>query len=241
MDAVVLAGGLGTRLRSVVPNLPKPMAPVAGRPFLEILLTMLARKGVQRAVLSVGYRANVIQSHFGPRFNGLELVYEVEAEPLGTGGALRAALARCQSKQALVVNGDTFLDLDVAELAARWQAHKRPLIVGRQMADTARYGRLRVDGSRLTGFQEKGPSGPGLINTGHYLLPTNLLDACGLPSAFSFEADFITPRLAELELEVFETTGQFIDIGVPDDYQRAQTELAAFSVFGAFAARAGSA
>ena len=241
MEAVVLAGGFGTRLRSVVPEVPKPMAPVAGRPFLEILLHALARRGVTRAVLSLGYRADLIQAHFGQRFCGIDIVCEVETVPLGTGGAIARSLRRCLGETALVVNGDTFLDLDVAALAARWQAQKRPLIVGRQMADTARYGRLRVDGSRLTGFQEKGPSGPGLINTGHYLLPTNLLDACGLPSAFSFEADFITPRLAELELEVFETTGLFIDIGVPDDYQRAQTELAAFSAFGAFAADAGSA
>ena len=230
MDAVVLAGGLGTRLRSVLPNLPKPMAPVAGRPFLEILLTMLARKGVQRAVLSVGYRADVIQSYFGPRFNGLELVYEVEAEPLGTGGALRAALARCQSEQALVVNGDTFLDLEIDALQARWAQHRRPLIVGREVPDTARFGRLVVEDNRMAGFAERGTGGAGVINMGHYVLPTHLFAPWPeLPPRFSFEADFLAPRSAGLGFEVFVTRGLFIDIGVPEDFLRAQIELAGFA------------
>ncbi len=227
MDAVVLAGGLGTRLRSIVPDLPKPMAPVAGRPFLEILLTLLARKGVQRAVLSVGYRAEVIQTHFGAHFGGIELAYAVETEPLGTGGALRAALGRCQGEQALVVNGDTFLDLDLNALQAHWAQHRRPLIVGREVPDTTRFGRLVVDGTRMAGFAERGTGGAGVINMGHYVLPTDLFAPWPeLPARFSFEADFLVPRAAELRFEVFVTHGLFIDIGVPEDFQRAQTELA---------------
>ena len=227
MDAVVLAGGFGTRLRSVVPDLPKPMAPVAGRPFLEILLTMLARKGVQRAVLSLGYQADVIVRHFGTAFEGVKLVHEIETTPLGTGGALRAALARCESDAALVVNGDTFLDLELEALRARWQAHRQPLIVGREVPDTARFGRLDIRGSRLQGFAARGAGGPGVINMGHYVLPTTLFAAHpGLPLAFSFEADFLALQAAALGFEVFVTEGLFIDIGVPEDYARAQTELA---------------
>jgi D-glycero-alpha-D-manno-heptose 1-phosphate guanylyltransferase len=226
LETVVLAGGFGTRLRAVVPDLPKPMAPVAGRPFLEILLSMLAAKGVRRAVLSLGYRAEVIQAHFGRRFAGIELVSEVETEPLGTGGALRAALARCEGDAALVVNGDTFLDLELPALQARWAAGGRPLIVGRAVDDTARFGRLDVEGARLLGFAARGAGGPGVINMGHYVLPTTLFDGVELPKSFSFEADFLAPRARGLGFEVFVTEGLFIDIGVPEDYARAQAELA---------------
>ena len=227
LEAVVLAGGFGTRLRAVVPDLPKPMAPVAGKPFLEILLSMLAKKGVQRAVLSLGYRAEVIQQHFGARFMGIELVSEVETEPLGTGGALRAALSRCLSDAALVVNGDTFLDLELDALQQRWHDTRRPLIVGRAVDDTARFGRLDVEGTRLLGFAARGAGGPGVINMGHYVLPTTLFDGhAQLPKSFSFEADFLAPAARTRGFEVFVTEGLFIDIGVPEDYARAQTELA---------------
>ena len=123
MEAVVLAGGLGTRLRQVVPDLPKPMAPVAGRPFLEILLGALAAKGIDRVVLSVGHRADAITGHFGHRWNGLEIDYAVEATPLGTGGAVRLALGHCRHDPVLVVNGDTFLDLEVDALMRRCLHH----------------------------------------------------------------------------------------------------------------------
>jgi len=226
-EAVVLAGGFGTRLRAVVPDLPKPMAPVAGRPFLEILLSMLAAKGVRRAVLSLGYRAELIVQHFGGHYAGIELVSEIETEPLGTGGALRAALARCQGDAALVVNGDTFLDLELDALVQRWQRRRAPLIVGRAVDDTARFGRLDLSGEALLGFAARGAGGPGVINMGHYVLPTTLFEAqAGLPKSFSFEADFLAPRVRELAFEVFVTAGLFIDIGVPEDYARAQHELA---------------
>lgn len=226
MEAVVLAGGLGTRLRSVVPDLPKPMAPIAGRPFLEILLRRLSLKGVSRAVLSVGYRADVIMAHFGSMFAGIRLVYEVETEPLGTGGALRRALARCDADHCLVVNGDTYLDLDIAEAELAWAAHRRPCMIALRVSDAARYGCLELSGSRLIGFREKGHGGPGLVNSGHYILPTRLLADCELADPFSFEVDFLQRRLPSLEVDVLEVDTMFIDIGVPEDYARAQVLLA---------------
>jgi len=226
LDALVLAGGFGTRLAATVPGLPKPMAPVCGRPFLELLLGALRSKGLRRAVLSLGYRAEMITAHFGPRFGELELVYEIETTPLGTGGAIRAGLARCQGEAALVVNGDTLLDLELGALCARWQAERRPLLVACEVPDTTRYGRVDVRGERLVGFTEKGTPGPGWINSGHYVLPRGLLSDPALPSAFSFEADFLVPRLAQLDIAVFASQGDFIDIGIPEDYARAQTALA---------------
>lgn len=228
-DAVVLAGGHGTRLREVVAHLPKPMAPVAGRPFLELLLGTLAAKGIGRAVLSLGYMAQTVIDHFGPRFAGIELGYAVEATPLGTGGGLRAALARVQTPHALVVNGDTFLDLDLAALAAFHRERGVPLLVGRSVEDAARYGRLRIAAGRVVGFDEKGAAGPGIINAGHLVLPRTVFDAHALPERFSFEADFLAAEVARQRFDLFVADGTFIDIGVPDDYRRAQTELAPFA------------
>lgn len=226
MEAIVLAGGFGTRLKQVVPDLPKPMALVAGRPFLEILLTSLARKGFRRVVLSLGYMAQKVVSHFGDHFAGMEVVYEIEQSPLGTGGAVRAALALCMTDHVFVLNGDTFLDLEVVDVEAHWQAHHAPIIVARDVSDAARYGRLDTDHGQVLGFVEKGVTGPGLINAGCYVLPVGILDDFVLGQPFSLEADYLAKAVGKRRFDLFVTNGYFIDIGVPADYVRAQTELA---------------
>jgi D-glycero-alpha-D-manno-heptose 1-phosphate guanylyltransferase len=227
MEAIILAGGFGTRLRQMVPDLPKPMAPVGGRPFLEILLRSLAHKGFCRAVVSLGYMADTVVSHFGEHFAGMDLVYEIEHTPLGTGGAVRRALTRCDTDHAFVFNGDTFLDLDAAKVEAHWQMHHVPIIVGCEVPDAERYGRLQTHQSRVVGFFEKGVSGPGLINAGSYVLPKQILDAFPADLPFSLEADFLAKKVASERFDLIVAGGQFIDIGVPEDYVRAQTELAA--------------
>lgn len=226
MEAIVLAGGFGTRLREVVPDLPKPMAPIAGRPFLEILLTSLAKKGFKRAVLSLGFMADKIIDHFGDAYLGMELVYEVESQPLGTGGAVRAALARCVADHAFVFNGDTYLDLEVAGLEMQWQTTQCPAIVVREVPDTARFGRVLIEDGRVTSFLEKGITGPGMINGGCYVLPKNILDDFPPGQNFSLEADFFYGAIQRMKFSGFVTHGLFIDIGVPDDYHLAQTLLA---------------
>jgi len=225
MQAIVLAGGFGKRLRQVVPDLPKPMAPVAGRPFLEILLTCLARKGFTRVVLSLGYMAEKIIGHFGPRFAGLELLYEVETQPLGTGGAIRQAAQHCRVDHYFVFNGDSYLDLDVAAVEAWWQANRAPIIVARALPDTQRYGRLETHDGHVTGFVAKGVSGPGLINGGCYVFGASELSALPLGQAFSIEADYFPAHVKARRFDYFLTDGQFIDIGVPEDFARAQMEL----------------
>lgn len=226
MEAIVLAGGFGTRLRQVVSDVPKPMAPVAGRPFLEILLSSLARKGFRRIVLALGHMSEIIVEHFGKNFAGMELVYEIETSPLGTGGAIRSAMARCESRHVFVFNGDTFLDLEVDAVEAQWQARQRPIIVGREVPDTARYGRMQVEEGKVVGFLEKGVGGLGLINAGCYVFPSTMLDRFEPGKPFSLEAEFLAPMAIEKTFEVFTTRGHFIDIGIPDDYARAQVELA---------------
>ncbi len=226
LEAIVLAGGFGTRLRAVVSDVPKPMAPVAGRPFLEHVLRGLAAQGVPRAVLSVGYLHEQIVAHFGQRFEGMAVDYEIEASPLGTGGAIAAALGRCSGEAVLVLNGDTWLDLDLAALLALWAASREPVIVAREVPDVARYGALEVEGGatggRVLRFAEKGRQGPGLINAGVYVLPRDLFGGQPPAPPFAIEADVLAPLVQRATVRAFVCDGEFIDIGIPEDYARAQ-------------------
>lgn len=226
MDAIILAGGFGTRLREIVPDLPKPMAPIAGRPFLEILLLSLSRKGFTRVILSLGFMADKISSYFGKTFAGMDLVYIVEDRPLGTGGAARLALSICQEDHAFIFNGDTFIDLEVNAIESLWQNNRLPIIIGRVVSDTSRYGRLLIEGAYVKGFAEKSVSGPGLINAGCYVFSREQLDCFRLNESFSLESDFLVNLVIEKKVEAFVTKGLFIDIGIPDDYANAQTMLA---------------
>jgi D-glycero-alpha-D-manno-heptose 1-phosphate guanylyltransferase len=226
MEAIILAGGLGTRLRHLVRDLPKPMAPIAGRPFLEILLASLAHKGFYRIVLSLGYMAEKVVGYFGNQFCGVELVYEIETHPLGTGGAVQRALRRCHQDHIYVLNGDTYLDAEISKMEAQWQAERAPIIVARAVPDTSRYGCIRAADGRVLEFREKGSVGPGLINAGFYVLPKNVLNSPPYDQAFSFETDFLAAQVTKSRFDLFVTHGYFIDIGVPEDYFRAQIELA---------------
>lgn len=223
MQAIVLAGGLGTRLRSVVPDLPKPMAPVAGRPFLAWILDRLVEAGFDRVVLAVGYRHDAIRDHFGQAYRGLPLRYSVEDRPLGTGGAVRLARNQIDADAVFVLNGDTYVDVDYGAMAA---AHRRAQasmsIAVHRVADAARYGALEVQDGRVRGFVEKGRTGPGLINAGTYLLCAALVDTLPQGRAFSLEQDLLVPRVGAIRPLAFTAEGLFIDIGVPDDYERAQ-------------------
>jgi len=225
-EVIVLAGGLGTRLESVVPGLPKPMAPVAGQPFLTYLLCSLESQGFTRVILSVGYLAGVVQEHFGDRLGNLHLAYSVEQQPLGTGGAIRAAARLACSDDFFAINGDTYASVDFAKMLAQHRSMQDVLSVAlMHVADTARYGAVDAVGSRIQGFTEKGRSGPGYINAGVYLIKRDTLEGHGLPEFFSFEHEVLRLRMQQLRPAAFFASGYFIDIGVPEDYARAQNEL----------------
>ena len=226
MEAIILAGGFGTRLREMVPYLPKPMAPIAGRPFLEILLQSLSRKGFARVILSLGFMASKISDYFGDRFAGMDLAYVVEDTPLGTGGAVRLGLSICEEDHVFTFNGDTFLDLEVEAMEKLWKKNGHPIIVGRQVSDTTRYGRLLTENNYVKGFSEKGMGGPGLINAGCYVFDSRQLDCFRLNEMFSLESEFLSYLVVQTEVNVFVTEGLFIDIGIPNDYIIAQTLLA---------------
>lgn len=227
MEAIILAGGLGTRLAARVSGMPKAMAPVAGRPFLEILLNQLRRNGCTRVLLSVGYLSSVIREHFGSSFGEMQIEYSIEEAPLGTGGAIRRTLKLAREDAVLVLNGDTFLDADYAEMLRFHRAAGGAMSMAIvHQPDIARYGGVVVREGRVAGFEEKGRSGPGWINAGAYVLNRNIDWPAGLAEKFSFEKDVMMPHVAELAPAAFAVNCFFLDIGVPEDYDRAQKELA---------------
>jgi D-glycero-alpha-D-manno-heptose 1-phosphate guanylyltransferase len=229
MEAIILAGGLGTRLAARLNGLPKAMAPVGGRPFLNILLSQLKRLGFERVILSVGHLHSVIEKNIGRSFNGMRIDYAMENIPLGTGGAIRFAMEQAEEESILVMNGDTFLD---ADYAAMLQAHTAQLaeltIAVAQVDDVSRYGGVLLKDNHVEGFEEKGRSGPGWINAGSYVLTRNFPWPAALSERFSFERDLLAAEVGRRHPPAFVVTGFFLDIGVPDDLDRAQSVLAQY-------------
>lgn len=230
MQAVILAGGLGTRLRGVLPDLPKVMAPVRGRPFLEYLLRQLAEQNVGDIVLCVGHRAAAIEEYFGDGARwGVKLEYSREQELRGTAGALKLTQPFLASPEFLLLNGDCYnaVDLDAA-LAAHRSTRASATIIAARVVNRARFGSLTLDdrSRRVLGFEEKcGATGPGFINGGYAVLDSRVLDLIPSGVACSLEHNIYPRLVAEKKLFAFPHHGAFIDIGVPDDWQRAGTVL----------------
>ena len=225
-EAIVLAGGFGTRLRSVVSDVPKPMAPVAGKPFLCWLIERLAAQDYRHIVLATGYLHEKVEAFFQDTYSGVAIGYAREFSPLGTGGAIVNALQKCDEECVTVLNGDTLFDVDHSRLADRAENYGgRLTIVTRRVPDAGRYGTVETDSDgRITAFREKDPSvGHGIINGGIYRLHRSLLDGYAPGTQFSFEKELMQP-LRE-PFHAYTSDGYFIDIGIPEDYARAQTEL----------------
>jgi D-glycero-alpha-D-manno-heptose 1-phosphate guanylyltransferase len=229
-EAVILAGGLGTRLRQAVNDVPKPMAPIAGHPFLAYLLRHLEQNGVRRIVLAVGYRHEAIQDFFGSVYGALHLDYSVEHELLGTGGGLRQALSYTEGKYAFVVNGDTFLRLDYPTMAAVLPGDDsvEMILALRRISDASRYGRAVLSNDRIQAFTTDGTSGPGLINAGSYLVRRDLFERYPMPPKFSLERDFLEARVSEIRPVAFPCEAAFIDIGIPEAFEEAQALIPAW-------------
>lgn len=226
IPAVVLAGGLGTRLRSAVPDLPKPMADIDGQPFMAHLLRYLARNGVRRAVLSVGYMHEIIEEHFGGSFADIELRYAVESSPLGTGGAVRYAASVAGAERFFLLNGDSFFDVPLARLL-RIHAQSQAAVTAalKPMRDFDRYGAVRIDDSgKILEFKEKQPCAEGLVNGGVYVVDRAVVSGTQ-GERFSFESAVLEPLAAAGRMASLVCDGYFVDIGVPDDYARARAEL----------------
>lgn len=222
-EAIVLVGGFGTRLRTVVSDLPKPLAPVGGRPFLAWVLDHLVENGIKHVVLAAGYMADKVVETVGKEWRGMTLDYSLEVSPLGTGGAIRQASGMLCGAGVHVLNGDTFLKYDLAGLEVVAGSKGCDLVMAlAHVDDVARYGAVACAGGRVTGFLEKGSVGPGRINAGSYFLTRRAILDLPNEDSYSFETGVLRPFVEAGRVCAFEETGGFIDIGVPEDYRRAQ-------------------
>lgn len=223
ITAVILAGGKGTRLRSVVADRPKVLAEIHGRPFLSYLLDQVCQSQISQAVLCTGYLAEMVEDTFGRNFKNLSLKYSVETKVLGTGGALRAALSYVQTEYILVMNGDSFCNISLSKFI-KW-FFKQECQVGialKEVADTKRFGSVQFsDNGKLSQFKEKSNSvGPGWINAGIYLLRTNLLKTIPANVEVSLEKD-VFPLWLQSGIQGYQSGEQFLDIGTPESYAEA--------------------
>ncbi len=227
MKVFILAGGLGTRIKSQFPDIPKAVIPVHGKPFLERQIELLLQQGFDDFTFCLGYRAEQIMSHFGsgmPR--GVTITYSIEPKPLGTAGALKFA-APYFRETALVLNGDTYLDIDYRELVAYHHAQQRSKnFIGTlallAVPDSTRYGEVILDeDGRIIEFREKSPTyrGAALINAGAYVFEPRLLDHIPTDNATSLEKETFHDLLASRNLRGYTVRGHFVDIGTPEGYQ----------------------
>jgi NDP-sugar pyrophosphorylase family protein len=228
-DAVILCGGSGVRLKSVTGDTPKPMARIGGRPFLELLLVQLKRHGCSRVVLSVGYKHQDIRGHFGAQALGLEIVYSVEVTALGTGGALALAAGEITTNSALVMNGDSYAEVDLGSFASahsKSAADATVVVIAETRSDAGSV--MLSESGRVTAFAEKSPK----LNTryqsaGIYMFKKTLCSSIPRSGKISLEEQLFPEWLANgKRIEAFVFSGECIDIGTPERYLKAQNLLA---------------
>lgn len=232
-EAIILAGGLGTRLREIIGEYPKPMAPINNKPFLWYLLKLLNDSGFYKVILSVGYKKEIIMDYFGTKFGKLDILYSCEDEPLGTGGAVKLALNYVSSDNIYVLNGDTYFRIDFRDLYRFHTLKEADITLAlKHTSDASRYGTVRIDDSnRVIEFKEKAKDSSGYINAGIYVLRTNKLrnvlqELKSMP--LSFELDVLRNYTTDLRIYGKPFYNYFIDIGIGEDYERAKEELKRF-------------
>jgi D-glycero-alpha-D-manno-heptose 1-phosphate guanylyltransferase len=225
-EAIILAGGLGTRLRDTIPGLPKCMAPVAGRPFLFYVINYLRMQGVERFIFSLGYKNELVAAYLADEFPTLNYSCSIESEPLGTGGAIRLACQYAVEENVVVANADTIFKIDLSAVSHIHQEKKADCTLAvKPMKDFERYGTIELDDKGwVTGFKEKQYYSEGLINGGIYILNCKRFLSHNWPEKFSFEKEYLEQKKGRFAASIQQ--GYFIDIGIPEDYSRAQKELA---------------
>jgi len=226
MEAIILAGGLGTRLQPVVKDLPKAMAPVADNPFLYYLLESLNEAGFRHIILAVGYKHEVIENWLANYHTPMRISIVVEEEPLGTGGATKLSLSQAEGQDVFVLNGDTFFSVDYSfMLSYHHEMDTEATLALKEMRPVTRYGLVELHkDSRIAQFREKQYCDSGLINGGVYLLRKNALT--DYPDKFSLEKDYFEKIVKSRQLAGFPSDRYFIDIGVPEDYEQVQKDFA---------------
>lgn len=222
MEAIVLAGGLGTRLRPCIDNMPKPLAPIGGKPFLRYLLDYLYANGVHRAIISTGYLAEAVEEFIGKSHRGMIIDYCREDSPLGTGGAIKKALGMCCEECVIAVNGDSFFNVDLFKMKTFHENSGCNLtLAAKEVPCAERSGFITTENGRLCGFREKGVKSAGLINGGIYFINKKIFDSVA-EEKFSFEKQILEG--GHFPIGVFESDGYFIDIGIPENYKKAEEE-----------------
>lgn len=226
-ECIVLAGGLGTRLRSVVADKPKCMAPVGAHPFLYYLLQYLHRQGITHVVLSLGYKSEQVIDWCNQAQLPLELSFAIEAAPLGTGGAILLAQQHIKGNEFFITNGDTFFEVPLQDLYAFHQKKNSALSLAlKPMLQFERYGSVQLnENAAVIAFLEKQYCAEGLINGGIYLTSSQYIQTLNLPEQFSFEKEVLEAQVKSGSLYGFVSDTYFIDIGIPADYEKVQADL----------------
>jgi len=225
LEAIILAGGFGTRLKNKIKNIPKPMALVNNKPFLDYILNYLNSNGVTKIILSVYYKSDVIKQYYNDNtfYNGIKITYSHDKAPLGTGGAIRAALTKSSNDNVFVINGDTYFDVDLHLLMDKHVKNNNDITLSlKPMSNFNRYGfvKTELDGN-IIAFEEKKYQKYGKIDGGIYLINNNIFNSYKENKLFSF-SDFIKNNLYNLKIGSVSFDGIFIDIGTPEDLAKAQ-------------------
>jgi D-glycero-alpha-D-manno-heptose 1-phosphate guanylyltransferase len=230
--AIILAGGMGTRLKTIISDLPKPMAPIMNVPFLTYQLNYLKHFGIKKVIFSVGYLSEKIIAHYNQSFENISIEYSIEKNPLGTGGGIRMAMSNLNEDLVLILNGDSFFDLDLEQFYNLHLEQKSEFSLAlRYVNNSERYGNIEFNSSnQITSFIEKNQlNQSGYINAGVYILSKKLyLQNTNSNINFSIEKDFFEKQLNQLIIKGFEFKDYFIDIGIPEDYLKAQDDFKEF-------------
>jgi D-glycero-alpha-D-manno-heptose 1-phosphate guanylyltransferase len=226
MEVIILAGGMGTRLRHVVSDVPKPMAPVNGLPFVEHVVQWAIKYKVDHIIFSVSYKAEIIKNHFKSAYNRIAISYAHEHELLGTGGGIRYALNYANTNDVLVLNGDTYFPIDLRVFYDFHVSNNHKVSVAlKRMTKFDRYGTVDLADDTIISFNEKQYKEDGLINAGIYMLNKTYIVDQGLPEVFSFEKEILEKKCDLGVLKGMEFSAPFIDMGIPEDYNKAAEML----------------
>lgn len=226
MEAVILSGGKGTRLQSVIKDIPKTMADVNGTPFLETTLQWLNSFNINKVILAVGYKKEYIKKYFGNNYKNINLIYSEEEEPLGTGGAIKKALKECVDDNVIVMNGDVLARVDLNKMYEKHLSLGSVMTIAvKEMTNFDRFGVVKFNKDRITRFEEKKYVEKGFMNTGIYIMNKDIFENKIENKSFSIENDYLSKYVDKDKISPFIFAGEFIDIGIPEDHQKIQAMI----------------
>lgn len=223
MDVIILTGGMGTRLKSKIKDIPKTMASWNGVPFLERTINWLNKFEIQNVILAVGYKKEIIKNYFGNQYKNINIIYSEEETPLGTGGAIKQALEKTNQENVIVMNGDILARVDLNSMYKKHLDSNATMTIAiKHMENFDRFGVIKFNKNRITEFLEKRYVESGYMNTGIYIMNKKIFDNKINDKVFSLENDYLNKYVSEDQIVPFIYDGNFIDIGIPEDYEKLQ-------------------